>query len=390
MLIGIIGAPSKGKTTIFSALTMVKAEITGRPFTTINPNYGIAYATTKCVDSELGVRCNPRNSICNNGTREIPVNIIDVAGLVPGAHLGKGMGNQFLNDLIQADALIQVVDLSGKTDEYGNPCDNCDPANEVGMVRNELAAWLSGILQRHMNTIAKQEKGEEAIKEVLSGFNISLEQVRNAADSNYLSTAYINWNQEDLMKFSDTLMRTSKPVIIAANKLDKSSNERLEELKAKLKDYIVIGCSGAVELALRQAESKGYIDYVPGSSSFAVKSELTSEQARALENVRAYLEKYKSTGVQELVNKAVFDMLQNIVVYPVEDENKYTDHNGNVLPDALLVKKGSTAYDLAAKIHTGLAKGMLYAIDAKKKLRVGKDYILKNNDVIKIVSTAKG
>ncbi len=390
MLIGIIGAPSKGKTTIFSALTMVKAEITGRPFTTINPNYGIAYATTKCVDSELGVRCNPRNSICNNGTREIPVNIIDVAGLVPGAHLGKGMGNQFLNDLIQADALIQVVDLSGKTDEYGNPCDNCDPANEVGMVRNELAAWLSGILQRHMNTIAKQEKGEEAIKEVLSGFNISLEQVRNAADSNYLSTAYINWNQEDLMKFSDTLMRTSKPVIIAANKLDKSSNERLEELKAKLKDYIVIGCSGAVELALRQAESKGYIDYVPGSSSFAVKSELTSEQARALEYVRTYLEKYKSTGVQELVNKAVFDMLQNIVVYPVEDENKYTDHNGNVLPDALLVKKGSTAYDLAAKIHTGLAKGMLYAIDAKKKLRVGKDYILKNNDVIKIVSTAKG
>ncbi len=389
MLVGIIGAPSKGKTTIFSALTMVKAEITGRPFTTINPNYGVAYVTSKCVDTELGVKCNPRNSFCINGIRQIPTNIIDVAGLVPGAHLGKGMGNQFLNDLIQADALIQVVDLSGKTDEYGNPCENCDPAEEVGMVREELASWLSGILKRHMNTVSKRQDGDVAIKEILSGFNISLSQIQKAAETNFLSTNEISWSEEDLFKFSDSLMRISKPVIIAANKLDKSDNDALERLKEKLKEYTVIGCSGAVELALRQAAKKGYIDYIPGSHFFEIKKEVNEEQKHALEFMKEYLEKHGTTGVQELINTTVFDVLNNIVVYPVEDENKYTDHEGNILPDAILMKKGSTAYDLALKIHTDLAKGMLYAIDAKRKIRVGKDYVLKNNDVIKIVSTAK-
>ncbi len=258
------------------------------------------------------------------------------------------------------------------------------------MVRSELASWLSGILQRHANTISKQKDGIAAIKEVLSGFNITADQIKQAAEANYLPTGQISWNEEDFYKFSDTLMLISKPVIIAANKLDKSTPEQLAELSKKLKGYTVIGCSGAVELALRQAEKKGYITYIPGSSSFTRKGEVTQEQKQALDFMQSYLEKQGTTGVQELINKAVFDVLGNIVVYPVEDENKYTDHNGNVLPDAILVKKGATALDLAAKIHSDLAKGMLYAIDAKRKVRVGKDYVLKNNDVIKIVSTAKG
>ncbi|MGC9037432.1 MAG: redox-regulated ATPase YchF [Candidatus Micrarchaeia archaeon] len=389
MLIGIIGAPNKGKSTIFSAMTLVNAKIEDRPFTTISPNYGVAYVTTKCVDSELGVKCNPRNSICNNGTREIPVNVIDVAGLVPGAHLGKGMGNQFLNDLIQADALIQVVDLSGKTDEYGNPCDGCDPAKEVSMVRDELARWLAGILAKHMRGIARRQDGDIAIKEVLSGFNVSLEQIRKAAEANFLSLNGIEWNEEDMYKFSDTLMRISKPTVIAANKLDMSSIEALENLRKRLEGYEVIGCSGAIELALRNAAKNGYIAYTPGSGSFEIKGKLSEEQEKALELMQKYLAKYHSTGVQELINKTVFEVLGYIVVYPVEDESKYTDHNGNVLPDALLVKKGSTAKDLAEKIHSELAANMLYAINAKTKARIGKDYVLSNNDVIKIVSAAK-
>ncbi|MEM0074318.1 MAG: redox-regulated ATPase YchF [Candidatus Micrarchaeaceae archaeon] len=389
MLIGIIGAPNKGKSTIFSALTLVKAEIADRPFTTIKPNYGIAYATTKCVDSELGVKCTPRNSYCTNGVRQIPINIIDVAGLVPGAHLGKGMGNQFLNDLIQADALIQVVDISGKTDMYGNSCEYCDPAEEVFMVSDELADWLAGIISKHMNTISKRSDGDIALKEVLSGFNISLEQIRLAADTNYLSTSQISWGPEDTKKFADSLMRISKPVIIAANKLDKVSDTQLDELRNKLKEYTVIGCSGAMELALRQAAKGNYIEYIPGSQTFEVKGTLTSEQQGALERIKEYLKAHNTTGVQELINKAVFDVLKEIVVYPVEDENKYTDHDGNILPDAILMKSGSVAYDLAEKIHTSLAKGMLYAIDAKSKLRLARNYVLKNNDVIKIVSAAK-
>jgi len=390
MLIGIIGAPSKGKTTLFSALTLVKAEISSRPFTTINPNYGIAYATTKCVDSELGVSCNPKNSICSNGIRQIPINVIDVAGLVPGAHLGKGMGNQFLNDLIQADALVQVVDISGKTDEYGNPCDNCDPAKEVNMVQNELAAWLAEILQRHMSSIARRNDGSVAIKEILSGFNVSVEQIHKAADANYLSLLNIAWSQEDTLEFADALIRLSKPVLIAANKLDAASTEQLEELRRRLSGYEVVGCSAAIELALRRAAKSGLIDYIPGSSTFSERGKPTEEQGHALEYMLQYINKHNGTGVQEVINKVVFGVLNTIVVYPVEDENKYMDHNGNVLPDAIIMRKGSTALDLAEKIHSELAKKMLYAIDAKKKVRVGKEYVLKNNDVIKIVSAAKG
>jgi hypothetical protein len=389
MLIGIIGAPNKGKTTIFSALTMVEAAIAPYPFTTINPNFGIAYITKKCVDRELGVKCNPRNSLCTDGIRQIPVNITDVAGLVPDAHLGKGMGNQFLSDLISASAFIQVVDLSGRTDMHGNPCTGCKPEEEVAAIKKEIALWLSGIIQRHMKSITKREDGDVALKEILTGFNLSIGQIRKAAELNYLSTSEISWNEEDSYKFADSLIAMSKPTIIAANKLDQCSSGALDDLKRNLKGYTVIGCSGAVELALRKAASSGVIDYIPGFDHFSIKKEVSKEQKDALEYMAEFIKKNKGTGVQEIINTATFGVLDSIVVYPVEDENKYTDHFGNVLPDALLIKKGSNARDMAEMIHTDLAKGMLYAIDARKKLKVSRDYVLKDNDVIKIVSAAK-
>lgn len=387
MLVGIIGAPNKGKSTIFSAMTMASAEIADYPFTTIKPNFGVAYVTSTCVEKELGVKCNPRNSLCSSGVRQIPASIVDVAGLVPDAHIGKGMGNQFLSDLIQADALIQVVDLSGKTDLHGNPAEYADPAEEVMMIRKELAKWLAGILSRHASLLSKRSDGDAALKELLSGFNIDIEQIRKAAKENYLSAAYIKWEEKDMYAFADSLMQMSKPVIIAANKLDKSSKDDVAKLQFKFHNYTVIGCSGALELALRQAAKTGVIEYIPGSDTFTIKGNISTEQRNALDYISNFLRKNGSTGVEELVNTAVFKLLDSIVVYPVEDENKYTDHDGNVLPDALLLKRGSTVFDLAEKIHTDLAKGILYAIDAKRKLRVAKDYVLKDNDVIKIVST---
>jgi len=387
--VGIVGAPNKGKTTIFSALTMVEAEIAPYPFTTIRPNIGVAYATKPCVDKELGVKCTPKNSLCIHGVRHIPVNITDVAGLVPDAHLGKGMGNQFLNDLMGADALIHVVDLSGKTDVHGNPCDGCKPEDDVRMVSDEVTAWLSGIIARHVKAIARRADGASALKELLSGFNASEEQIRQAAESSSLSTSQISWSDEDTRRFSGALLRLSKPTIVAANKLDMSKDGSLAELKKRLNDYTVIGCSGAIELALRKAGSGGTIDYVPGSAGFDLKGKVSPDQERALDYMAGYLKKNNGTGVQDLMNTAVFKVLGNIVAYPVEDENKYTDHYGNVLPDAILLKKGSKAVDLAGKIHTDLAKSMLYAVDARRKMRLGKDYELKDNDVIKIVSAAR-
>jgi len=389
MLLGIIGAPNKGKSTLFSALTMLDVAIANYPFTTIKPNHGVAYVSKRCVDSELGVKCNPKNSICMNGTRLIPIEVVDVAGLVPNAHLGKGMGNQFLNDLISADAFIQVVDVSGKTDENGNPCEKCDPAKEFKIVNNELAYWLRDIIKRHINRIEKRSDSVAGLAEILSSFKVGEKQIEEAAEKSYLSLSGINWGDEDILSFARELLRISKPVAVAANKLDMASKEDLDQLKAELKDTLVIGCSGAAELTLRKAAKAGIIDYTPGATEFRIVGKPSKEQEDALNYLAEYIKKNNGTGLQQLINSVVFDLLKMIVVYPVEDENKYTDHYGNVLPDAFLVKEGTTAIELAEKIHTSLAKNMIYAVDAKKKMRVPKDYKLKDNDVIKFVSTAK-
>ncbi len=389
MLVGIIGAPNKGKSTIFSALTMVDADIADYPFTTIKPNLGVAYVTKECVHKELGVVCKPRNSMCKNGIRMIPANIVDVAGLVPGAHLGKGMGNQFLNDLAGADALIQVVDISGETDIEGKPCGGCDPSIEVSMVEGELVEWLAGIITGHMQQLSKRADGAKALEELLSGFRVTEQHAARAAEKSSLSLSYINWNNDNAKAFASRLLELNKPMIIAANKLDKASDSRLSELKSKLPNRTVVGCSGAIELALRKAAKNSVIDYIPGSSTFSITRQATEGQDKALKYMQKYINDHGGTGVQEVLNGAYFNVLGNIVVYPVEDENKYTDHSGNVLPDAILMKEGSTAQDLAGRIHTDIAKNMLYAVDARKKMRLSKEYRLKDNDVIKIVTAAR-
>jgi ribosome-binding ATPase YchF (GTP1/OBG family) len=389
MLVGIVGAPNKGKSTIFSALTMANAEIADYPFTTIKPNFGVAYATKECVENELHVKCKPRNGLCVNGVRQMPINITDVAGLVPGAHLGKGMGNQFLSDLAGASAFVQVVDLSGKTDMHGNPCEGCDPAEEVEAVRKEMAMWLAGIVSKHMGALSKSSNGTRALVEMLSGFNLKEEHVAKAAEESSLSTAYISWGEEEAYAFAERLLAISKPTVVAANKLDIADSGALGSLKRKLSGYAVIGCSGAIELALRKAAASGVIDYVPGASGFEVKKGVSGEQKKALDYMAGFIAKNNGTGVQEIINTVVFGVLGCIAVYPVEDENKYTDHFGNTLPDALLTERGTKAVEMAEMIHTDLAKNMLYAIDARKKVRLAKDYVLKDNDVIKIVSAAK-
>ncbi|MDE1868875.1 MAG: redox-regulated ATPase YchF [Candidatus Micrarchaeota archaeon] len=390
MLIGIVGAPNKGKSTLFSALTMSEVEIADYPFTTINPNLGVAYATKECAERSLHVKCRPRNSLCVDGTRLIPVNIVDVAGLVEGAHHGKGMGNQFLNDLAAADALMLVVDASGKTDANGNPSENSNPVDDVRLVRNELVEWLSSIIKRHMPQLSRRPNGTDALSEILAGLKVSKDEIKNAAESNFLTTSNIAWPDADIRKFSEALLNRSKPILLLANKSDApGSAERVQLLEKQFGKDNVVSCSAAIELALRKAAKHGIIDYHPGATDFKIlKDELPKEQADALKYMKTFVGK-GGTGVQNAINRVLFKLLDDIVVYPVEDDGKYSDHSGNVLPDAIPIKKGSTALDLAAKIHTDIASGMLYAIDARTKMRLAKDYVLKDGDVIKIVTAAK-
>jgi ribosome-binding ATPase YchF (GTP1/OBG family) len=381
MLIGIVGAPNKGKTTLFSALTLKYAEISPRPFTTINPNKGVAYVKVDCVDKELGVKCNPKNSICINGERLIPVNVIDVAGLVPGAHMGKGMGNQFLNDLAAADALIQVVDASCKTDAFGNPCEYFDPFEEVKFVRNEIEEWFFEILKRNI-----KGKDIEEFIQALSFTRANKETVEKAIeDANLIYSS--SWSDEELREFVKSFIKINKPIVVALNKADlEEAQKNIPKLidEAKKIGIKAVATSAEIELALRRANEKGIISYVPGSTDFEIKGG-NEKQLEALNKIKETLKKIKTTGVIEILNEVVFNVLNAIVVYPVEDENKFTDHFGNVLPDALLMPKGSKVIDLAEKIHSELAKNFVYAIDAKTKRRIGKDEVLKNNDVIKIV-----
>ncbi|AXI25121.1 redox-regulated ATPase YchF [Methanofervidicoccus sp. A16] len=391
-ILGLVGKPNVGKSTLFNAMTEKTVDIANYPFTTIDPNVGISYITTPCPCKELNLKCNPQNSKCIDGIRHIPVEIVDVAGLVPEAHKGKGMGNKFLDDLRQADALVLVVDASGKTDLEGNPTENHDPVEDVKFLLKELDMWIYGILSKNWDKLARRGQQQKnivkVIAEQLSGLNISEDQVKSAINTLSLDENPQRWSEEDLQNLAGTLRKLSKPMIIAANKADHpDAQENIKRLKREFKDYIVIPTSAEIELALRRAEKAGLIKYDRVKNDFEIVSNsLNDAQRNALEYIRDYLKKYGSTGVQEILNRAYFDLLDMIVVYPVEDENKYSDKKGNVLPDSFLVKRGTTARDLAYMIHTEIGDKFIYAIDARRKMRVGADYQLKDGDIIKIVS----
>ncbi len=393
MLIGIIGAPNKGKSTLFSALTMNDVAIADYPFTTIDPNSGIAYATHECAEMRLNVKCKARNSLCVNGTRRIPVNVIDVAGLVEGAHEGKGMGNQFLNDLAAADAFMLVVDASGRTDSAGGLAQHCSAVEDAEMILSELYQWLSGIITKHIQAMSKNKDGVSALEAVLTGLKIPRSSIERAIGKCSLTSSNISWSDGDALKFSKALLQEAKPVAIIANKIDVGGDAtaNVKALKDRFGEANVFECSAAIEMALRKASSAKVINYLPGSKSFEViGSNVSAEQRKALDYMLSFLEgSDHGTGMQRALDSTVFNVLDNIVVYPVEDENKYTDHFGNVLPDAILLKKGSTALDLAVAIHTDLAKHMLYAVDAIRRMRIGKEQELHDGDVVKIVSAAK-
>jgi len=392
MTIGLAGKPNAGKSTFFKAATLANVEIANYPFTTITANHGVTYVRVECPCKEREKTCGK----CVENVRFVPVDIIDVAGLVPDACKGRGLGNTFLDELRQAQAIIHVVDASGGTDAEGNPVEigDHDPLEDVVFLNKEITMWLYGILERNWSKLARkiQAEGlklEVVIAEQLAGAGISEYDVNIAWQETGLARLdQVKWSEEDMIRLCDTMREVSKPMLIAANKADIAPRENLDKLKDLIR--IVVPTSAAAELALKSAAKSEIIRYIPGDRSFDVLTEdITKGQKKGLEAIQKVIERFGSTGVQECINRTVFDLLDLIVVYPVEDEGKWTDKNGNMLPDAYLMKRGSTCRDLAYQIHTEIGDRFLYAIDARTKLRIGEKHEVRNGDVIKIVSTAK-
>jgi len=391
MTIGLAGKPNSGKSTFFKSATLSDVEIANYPFTTINANRGVAYIRTDCPCTEKDKRCGN----CNEGIRFVPIEIIDVAGLVPDAHTGRGLGNTFLDELRQAQAIIHVIDASGGTDIEGNPVDigSHDPLDDVDFLNHEITMWMVGILKRNWTKLSRKIKAEglqleHVIADQLAGAGVDSEQVHTAQRNCNLLTDHVKWEDDDLVTLCDAIRAISKPLIIAANKSDVASKENIENLKGL--DMIVVPTSAAAELALRSAAKSGAISYIPGDSDFTIISDKRSDaQKMGLENVRTLIKDAGGSGIQECINRAVFELLDLIVVFPVEDEGKWIDKNDRMLPDAFLMKKGSNAHDLAYMVHSDIGDRFLYAVDGRTKMRLGEKHELNDGDVIKIVSTAK-
>jgi ribosome-binding ATPase YchF (GTP1/OBG family) len=392
MTIGLAGKPNAGKSTFFKAATLANVEIANYPFTTISANHGVTYVRAECPCIDKEKRCGK----CLDGVRLVPINIIDVAGLVPDACKGRGLGNTFLDELRQAQAIIHVVDASGGTDAEGNPVEigDHDPLEDVAFLNREITMWLHGILERNWAKLARkiQAEGlklEAVIAEQLAGAGINESDVNAALIETGLARLdQVKWSEEDMIRLCDTMREISKPLIIAANKADIAPRENLDKLKDL--NRIVVPTSAAAELALKSAAKSGIIRYIPGDRNFDVlTADITKGQKKGLEAIQKVIEMFGSTGVQECINRTVFELLDLIVVYPVEDEGKWSDKNGNILPDAYLMKRGSTCHDLAYQIHTEIGDRFLYAVDARTRLRLGEKHEMRNGDVIKIVSTAK-
>jgi len=396
MKIGLIGKPNTGKSTFFNACTLLNVNMANYPFTTIEPSTGVAYVKTSCVCKELEIKDSPVNSICIDNQRLIPVKIVDIAGLVPGASKGRGLGNKFLDDIRQADVLIHVVDLSGKTDEEGRILTDSkrNPIDDIAMIETELDNWIYDIINKDWDQIGRTSTGDkkkfvDLLSDKLSGLSINQSHINSSIKNSELITKSITeFSNEDKRKLVTELRKISKPIIIAGNKIDLAETEDYEGIKKA--GIEIIPTASEAELLLRRASENDIIQYVPGNNHYTISEskDITKQQKNALETVKKQvLDKWDTTGVQLVLNFAFFNLLDMITIYPVEDENKYMNKKGNTLPDTYLLKNGSTAKDLAYKIHSEIGDKFLYAVDARTKKRLSNEYVLKNNDIIKIVST---
>ena len=388
--LALAGKPNAGKSTFYKAATRADVDVGNYPFTTIDPNRGVTHARTRCPCLDREERCGN----CAEGIRYVPVELLDVAGLVPGAHEGRGLGNQFLDALTDADAILSVVDAAGETDAEGEPVEvgTYDPVEEADFVEAELEQWLAGIVEANWETVVRKSRSpdfdiDDALTEMLTGFGATVYDVAASLRAVEYPEDPQQWTDGDRERLAQDLRQRTKPIVLVANKADVAPDGNVDRLRAGTAAPVVAATADG-ELALRTAAAAGVVAYHPGDDDFDVVGDVSETQREGLETIRAVMADHGGTGVQAAIDAAVYDTLDMITVYPVENETRWTDGSGETLPDAVLLPRGSTPKDLAYAVHSDIGDGYLHAVDARSNRRIGEDHELAEGDVVKIVSTA--
>ncbi|KAK4172383.1 P-loop containing nucleoside triphosphate hydrolase protein [Triangularia setosa] len=410
-LIGLVGKPSAGKSSTLNSLTDASSKVGNFPFTTIDPQRAIGYLQIDCACTRYNLtdKCKPNYGSCVNGRRSVPIELLDVAGLVPGAHEGKGLGNKFLDDLRHADALIHVVDASGTTDAEGKVTRGYDPSVDIAWLRSEIVAWIRGNLMTKWGSIKRRHiavkaTAVETLQNQFSGYGSTSAVVARTLDKLGLKEPLEEWSDETIDRVVNAFTDEKFPTVIALNKIDHPDADKNIAKIAKQQDpNSIVLCSAISEIFLRKMAKQGYIRYTEGSEFVDTREdliadgdpdggglkELDEKNKNRIENLKdMVLYRFGSTGVVHVLTKAA-EILGLVPVFPVRNIATFgaggvgegTGSNKGVFRDCVLVKKGSTVGDVARKV---MGDAPIAYIEGAGGLRVAEDQLVAvgKNDIL--------